>query len=55
MDHTAIDYFGEELRRAGFNYHDNEPMYSGITEEEFQADIHIGVVYYQCLHHMVSD
>ncbi|CAH1759612.1 3579_t:CDS:10 [Entrophospora sp. SA101] len=54
-DHTAIDYFGEELRRAGFNYHGNEPMYSGITGEEFQADIYIGVVYYQRLRHMVSD
>ncbi|KAF0465383.1 beta and beta-prime subunits of DNA dependent RNA-polymerase [Gigaspora margarita] len=52
---TAIDYFGEQLVRAGYNYHGNEPMYSGITGEEFQADIYIGVVYYQRLRHMVSD
>ncbi|CAG8602980.1 7386_t:CDS:2, partial [Paraglomus occultum] len=51
----AMDYFGEQLRRAGFNYHGNEPMYSGITGEEFRADIYIGVVYYQRLRHMVSD
>ncbi|CAG8483343.1 4694_t:CDS:10 [Diversispora eburnea] len=52
---TAIDYFGEQLLRSGFNYHGNEPMYSGTTGEEFQADIYIGVVYYQRLRHMVSD
>ncbi|RGB37128.1 hypothetical protein C1646_741339 [Rhizophagus diaphanus] len=52
---TAVDYFGKQLVRAGYNYHGNEPMYSGITGEEFQADIYIGVVYYQRLRHMVSD
>ncbi|KAI8819166.1 uncharacterized protein EV422DRAFT_588918 [Fimicolochytrium jonesii] len=51
----AADYFGEELREAGFNYHGNEAMYSGITGGEFKADIYIGVVYYQRLRHMVSD
>ncbi|KAJ3113709.1 hypothetical protein HDU96_003038 [Phlyctochytrium bullatum] len=54
-DHPAADFFGEELKAAGFNYHGNEPMYSGITGEEFKADIYIGVVYYQRLRHMVSD
>ncbi|RKO97790.1 beta and beta-prime subunits of DNA dependent RNA-polymerase, partial [Caulochytrium protostelioides] len=54
-DYPAADHFGEQLRAAGFNYHGNEPMYSGITGEEFKADIYIGVVYYQRLRHMVSD
>ncbi|TPX47723.1 DNA-directed RNA polymerase [Synchytrium endobioticum] len=54
-ENIAADYFGEELRQAGFNYHGNEPMYSGITGKEFKADIYIGVVYYQRLRHMVSD
>ncbi|KAJ2506653.1 hypothetical protein IWW47_001484 [Coemansia sp. RSA 2052] len=53
--HTAADYFGEQLRRAGYNYHGNEPMYSGVTGQEMRADIYIGVVYYQRLRHMVSD
>jgi DNA-directed RNA polymerase I subunit RPA2 len=52
---TAADYFGHQLMKAGYNYHGNEPMYSGITGEEFAADIYIGVVYYQRLRHMVND
>ncbi|KAF9362760.1 DNA-directed RNA polymerase I subunit rpa2 [Mortierella sp. NVP85] len=52
---TAADYFGEQLKAAGYNFHGNEPMYSGITGEEFKADIYLGVVYYQRLRHMVSD
>jgi len=50
-----VDYFGEQLKAAGYNYHGNEPMYSGITGEEFKADIYIGLVYYQRLRHMVND
>ena len=42
-DHPAADFFGEELKEAGFNFHGNEPMYSGITGQEFKADIYIGV------------
>lgn len=54
-DNTAADYFGHQLMKAGYNYHGNEPMYSGITGEEFACDIYIGVVYYQRLRHMVND
>lgn len=52
---TAADFFGEQLVEQGFNYHGNEPMYSGVTGQEFKADIYIGCVYYQRLRHMVSD
>ena len=54
-ENTAADYFGHQLMKAGYNYHGNEPMYSGITGEELAADIYIGVVYYQRLRHMVND
>ncbi|KAG7142334.1 DNA-directed RNA polymerase I subunit RPA2 like protein [Verticillium longisporum] len=54
-ENTAADYFGHQLMKAGYNYHGNEPMYSGITGEELSADIYIGVVYYQRLRHMVND
>lgn len=52
---TAGDYFGTQLQAAGYNYHGNEPMYSGITGREFAADIYVGVVFYQRLRHMVND
>ncbi|KAI0043458.1 beta and beta-prime subunits of DNA dependent RNA-polymerase [Auriscalpium vulgare] len=52
---TAIDYFGKQLLAAGYNYYGSEPMYSGITGQEFAADIYFGVVYYQRLRHMVLD
>lgn len=54
-EHTAAEYFGHQLKAAGYNYHGNEPMYSGITGEELGADIYIGLVYYQRLRHMVND
>lgn len=53
--HRAADYFGEQLRKAGYNYYGSEPMYSGIYGTELQCHIFIGVVYYQRLRHMVSD
>ena len=40
---------------AGYNYYGNERLYSGIDGREFEADIFMGVVYYQQLRHMVSD
>lgn len=52
---TPADFFGEQLLKAGYNYHGNEPMYSGVTGEELRADIYIGCVYYQRLRHMVND
>ncbi|KAI5797927.1 hypothetical protein DFH27DRAFT_515102 [Peziza echinospora] len=54
-ENTASDYFGNQLLQAGYNYHGNEPMYSGITGTELKADIYIGLVYYQRLRHMVND
>ncbi|KAJ1331189.1 DNA-directed RNA polymerase I subunit RPA2 [Microdochium nivale] len=54
-ENPAADYFGHQLKMAGYNYYGNEPMYSGITGEELAADIYIGVVYYQRLRHMVND
>ncbi|NVM05060.1 MAG: DNA-directed RNA polymerase subunit B [Candidatus Helarchaeota archaeon] len=44
-----------ELKRLGFHYNGREPMYNGTTGEKYDADIFIGVVYYQKLHHMVAD
>lgn len=52
---TPADYFGEQLKKAGYNFYGTERLYSGITGEEFECDIFMGVVYYQRLRHMVSD
>ncbi|KAL0482881.1 DNA-directed RNA polymerase I subunit RPA2 [Acrasis kona] len=54
-DNRAVDHYGALLSKAGFNYHGNEMMYSGTLGREMQADIFLGVVYYQRLRHMVSD
>lgn len=54
-ENPVTDFFGHQLRKAGYNYYGNEPLYSGITGKEFAADIFIGVVHYQRLRHMVND
>uniref|UniRef100_A0A8C8SUU6 DNA-directed RNA polymerase subunit beta n=1 Tax=Pelusios castaneus TaxID=367368 RepID=A0A8C8SUU6_9SAUR len=54
-ENSALEYFGEMLKAAGYNYYGTERMYSGISGVELEADIFIGVVYYQRLRHMVSD
>jgi DNA-directed RNA polymerase subunit B len=45
----------EELVKLGFSHTGREILYSGVSGEKFVADIFMGVVYYQKLHHMVAD
>ena len=40
---------------AGYNYFGNERLYSGTDGRELEADIFVGIVYYQRLRHMVAD
>jgi hypothetical protein len=41
--------------QAGYSYFGSEPLYNGLTGQLMQAEIFMGVVYYQRLRHMVSD
>lgn len=40
----AVNYFGEQLQKAGYAYYGNETMYSGNSGEVMQASIYIGLV-----------
>ncbi|MDH2901038.1 MAG: DNA-directed RNA polymerase subunit B [archaeon] len=60
VDGTAFTGEGSEsleesLKEAGYAPTGREVMYDGRTGRKFAADIYIGVVFYQKLHHMVAD
>lgn len=52
---TAIDFFAEQLVKAGYSYSGNETLYSGYTGEPFEVQVFTGIVHYQRLRHMVAD
>merc|ERR1719153_470003 len=54
-DNQAIDFFAQQLEKAGYNYYGTETLYSGVSGVEMKADIFFGIIHYQRLRHMVSD
>jgi DNA-directed RNA polymerase subunit B len=55
FDNEGVASLKEALKALGFQPSGREEMYDGISGRRFEADIFIGVVYYQKLHHMVID
>ncbi|MBN2014106.1 MAG: DNA-directed RNA polymerase subunit B [Candidatus Altiarchaeota archaeon] len=60
VDSTAFDNDREESLRAilkEFNFDDKgkEVMYDGVSGKKYDAEIFIGGIYYQKLHHMVAN
>jgi len=51
----SLDELRKELEELGFKSTGKEVMYDGLTGKKFEAEIFIGVVYYQRLHHLVRD
>ncbi len=55
FDNITQSEIRRKLQNLGFQHSGTETMYNGITGEKIKADIFIGIVYYQKLHHMVAD
>jgi len=60
MDGTAFsgnteDEYKKILEQHGFKLHGKETLYDGVTGRKVDSEIFIGVVYYQRLHHLVSN
>jgi len=49
------DQLRDALLKLGFTHSGSEVFYNGIDGKRFMADIYVGLVYYQKLHHMVAD
>jgi DNA-directed RNA polymerase subunit B len=50
-----FDSIKDILEKNGFKHSGKETMYDGRTGKRFPADVYMGIVYYQKLHHMVAD
>ncbi len=60
MDGTAFsgnkeDEYAEILKKNGFDEFGEEILYDGISGQKIKARIFVGAIYYQRLHHLVSN
>lgn len=52
---NKADDYAAILKKAGFEEHGEEVLYEGTTGKPIYVKIFIGVIYYQRLHHLVSN
>jgi DNA-directed RNA polymerase subunit B len=52
---NRIDEYSNVLEAHGFDKYGEEMMYDGVTGKPFKSKLFMGVVYYNRLHHMVSN
>ena len=52
---TGEELIKDLLKANGFETAGRESFYNGITGERIEAEIFVGVAFYQKLHHMTSD
>ena len=55
FNQTLEDEIKQQLIDNGFESAGCESLYSGVTGERIDAEIFVGVAYYQKLHHMTTD
>ena len=54
FDAEPVDELKDQLLQLGFRKNGTEKFYNGITGVEYDADIYVGVMYYQKLKHMAT-
>jgi DNA-directed RNA polymerase subunit B len=52
---TNPENLRKTLLKLGFQHSGREVFYNGVDGRKMEADVYVGIVYYQRLHHMVSD
>lgn len=51
----VVDVIGDALQKAGYNRYGRERLIDGISGEEMEAEVFMGISGYQRLRHMVND
>ncbi|MFH0849184.1 MAG: DNA-directed RNA polymerase subunit B [archaeon] len=55
FSNESVESLRQELKELGFHPGGKETLYNGITGKKMEAEIFVGITYYQKLHHMVTD